>query len=92
MNLLQKLVGRKQPSSRDLAKERLKLVLVHDRIKLSPQMLQTLKNDLIAVISKHLEVDQTGVEISIGEGNRLVADIPILSRETRRARGDKDGR
>jgi len=87
MNFFQRIVGQRQPSSRDLAKERLKLVLVHDRVDLSPQMLQTLKDELIAVISRHLDIDQAGVQISIGEGtkrNRLVADIPILPRKRRR--------
>jgi cell division topological specificity factor len=86
MQLLRKLIGQKQPSSRAVAKERLKLVLVHDRVRMSPQMLQTLKDDLIAVISKHLDIDQSGVRITIGEGNRLVADIPILPRGTGRRR------
>lgn len=86
MKLIQKLLGQHQPSSRDLAKERLKLVLVHDRVDMSPQMLQILKDELIAVISKHLDVDQAGVRISIGEGSnrdRLVADIPLLPRRQR---------
>jgi cell division topological specificity factor len=86
MKFLQRLIGHKQPHSKELAKERLKLVLVHDRIKMSPQMLQTLKDELIAVISKHLDVDQAGVHITIGEGNRLVADIPILPKENKRSR------
>ena len=85
MDLLKRLVGHKQPSSRDVAKERLKLVLVHDRVRMSPQMLQTLKDELIAVISRHLDVDQSGVQITIGEGNRLVADIPLLPKGDRRA-------
>ena len=86
MELLRKLVGHKQPSSREIARERLKLVLVHDRVKMSPQLLQTLKDELIAVISEHLDIDQAGVQITIGEGNRLVADIPILPKGTRRTR------
>ena len=85
MDFLKRLVGQKQPSSRQVAKERLKLVLVHDRVRMSPQMLQTLKDELIAVISRHLDVDQAGVQITIGEGNRLVADIPLLPKAERRA-------
>lgn len=86
MEFLRKLVGQKEPSSRSIAKERLKLVLVHDRVRMSPQMLQTLKDELIAVISRHLDIDQEGVRITIGEGNRLVADIPILPKGIRRQR------
>lgn len=86
MNFLQKLLGQKEPPSGQVAKERLKLVLVHDRVKMSPQMLQTLKDELIAVISRHLDVDQAGVQITIGEGNRLVADIPLMPQGSRRTR------
>lgn len=84
MNFLQRLLGQKEPPSGQVAKERLKLVLVHDRVRMSPQMLQTLKDELIAVISRHLDVDQAGVQITIGEGNRLVADIPLMPKGSRR--------
>jgi len=86
MNFLQRLIGQQQPSSGQMAKERLKLVLVHDRVNMSPQMLQTLKDELIAVISRHLDVDQAGVQITIGEGNRLIADIPLRPQGSRHAR------
>ena len=43
--------------------------------------MEPLKDELIAVISKHLDVDQAGVQITIGDGNRLVADIPLVALE-----------
>ncbi len=81
MKFLEILIGTRQPSSRDQAKERLKLVLVNDRTDLSPAMIEKLKDELIAVVSKHLDIDPDRVHISIGEGaqrDRLVAEIPVL--------------
>lgn len=76
------------PSSREIAKERLHLVLVHDRTDISPGLLQILKDELIAVISKHIEIDREGVEITFTQGkryNRLVADIPVLGTKGRKS-------
>lgn len=45
-------------------------------------MLDTLKDEIIAVISKHVEIDADGVEINLSQGqrqNRLVANIPLLA-------------
>ncbi len=68
------------PPSREVAKERLKLVLVHDRLSLSPAIMQTLKDELIAVISKYVVIDPDGVEVTLSQSRydqRLVADIPL---------------
>ena len=73
-------------SSREIAKERLQLVLVHDRTQISPQMLQTLKDEIIAVISKHVAIDQDGVDITFTQSqreSRLQADIPLKRRSAR---------
>ena len=69
-----------EPPSREVAKERLKLVLVHDRLSLSPALMQTLKDELIAVISKYVAIDPAGVEVTLSQSRydqRLVADIPL---------------
>ncbi len=44
--------------SSSVAKDRLKLVLIHDRAMLSPKMLENLKDELIAVISKYVDIDR----------------------------------
>ncbi|WP_299024878.1 cell division topological specificity factor MinE [uncultured Thermanaerothrix sp.] len=80
-NWLEQLLGNKTKSA-DQAKERLKLVLIHDRTDLSPALLDNLKNELLAVISKHVEIDPGAVVINLtqdGREQRLVADIPIKS-------------
>jgi cell division topological specificity factor len=62
------------------AKERLSLVLIHDRTDLTPTALEALKDELIEVISRHVPIDPTDVRIEMaqeGREQRLVADIPL---------------
>lgn len=78
--------GRK--SSAQSAKERLQLVLIHDRTDLTPAELESLKDDLITTISRHVDIDPKAVNIDIardGREQRLVADIPLRSVARRRA-------
>jgi len=85
MNLLQRLRG--EPSSAQDAKSRLQFVLVHDRADLPPGKLEALKNDLIEVLSRHIEIDPHAVQISLThERNqqRLIANIPLASARARR--------
>jgi cell division topological specificity factor len=81
MNMFRRLIGSQQPTSREVAKERLQLVLVHDRIGLSPEQMDQLKDELIQVISKYVEIEQEGINISLtknGRESRLTADIPVI--------------
>jgi cell division topological specificity factor len=78
---------RREPRSAQQAKERLQLVLIHDRTDLSPTEMAALKDELIEVISRHIEIDPNAVNIEIsqdGREQRLLADIPL--RPTRRRR------
>ena len=76
----------KKKSSGSVAKDRLKLVLVSDRANCSPELMEQIKNDIINVISKYVEIDIQGLDIKItqtesAEGNgsvpALIANIPI---------------
>lgn len=76
----------KSDNSKDIAKERLKLVLIHDRANVSPQFLEMIKGELIGVISDYMEIDESGLEIKLTRTRRdvddssvpaLVANIPI---------------
>ncbi|MDW8325606.1 MAG: cell division topological specificity factor MinE [Anaerolineales bacterium] len=76
-----RLIGH-TPSSAQAAKERLQLVLIHDRTDLSPGVLETLKDEIIAVISKHVDIDAQAVTINLSQNqreSRLIADIPLAS-------------
>jgi cell division topological specificity factor len=73
-------------TSGSTAKDRLKFVLVSDRANCSPETMEMIKNDIIEVISKYMEIDTDGLDIQItqteSEGSNgnvpaLYANIPI---------------
>ena len=85
MSFLDKLLGKK--NSADSAKERLQLVLIHDRTDLTPAELELLRDDLVATISRHVEIDTAAMQFGLehdGRSQRLVADIPIKRAPRRR--------
>src|ERR1700724_3564965 len=80
MGVFQFMSGRKKPTPGEVAKERLKVVLVHDRIKINPELLELIKADLLAVISRRLDVDEQHVQLNLAREDRwdkLHADVPI---------------
>lgn len=83
---MMKFFSRKKSASS--AKERLQLVLVHDRTDLTSSQLESLKDDLIRAISQYIEIDPDAVRIDLerdGRSQRLVADIPLRSASRHRA-------
>jgi cell division topological specificity factor len=79
LDLLARVFGREN-SSAEVAKERLRLVLVHDRSSVSPQFLEVLKEDLIAAISRYMEIDESHMDVALTSGENqvvLVANIPV---------------
>jgi cell division topological specificity factor len=82
-----RLMGRDKPSA-SAAKDRLKLVLIHDRTDLTPGNLEKMKDELIAVISRYVQIDSDLVKIEMaqeGREQRLVADIPLRAPTRRRS-------
>ncbi len=70
------------------AKERLQLVLINDRTNLSADELTAMKDEILQVIARHVEIDSAAVQIELehdGRSQRLVADIPLRSVTRRRA-------
>lgn len=81
MNFLDRLLGRRQNGSGQTAKERLQVLLVADRSDLSPEKMAQMKDEIIGVISKYVNIAREKVEINVEQRQRdnwLVADIPIL--------------
>lgn len=80
-DLLQKLFGKETSKSKDIAKERLRLVLVHDRVNVSPQFMEVLKEDMIKAISNYMEINEKDMEVTLTQTNTsqvaLVANIPV---------------
>lgn len=73
-------------NSKDIAKDRLKLVLVHDRANVSPVFLETVKTEIVAVLKKYMDINDDDFDIQLTEtkdenGRRivpaLIANIPI---------------
>ena len=80
-NFLDRLFGRREAPSAQTAKERLQFVLIHDRTDISPAVLEQLKDEIIAVISKHVDINRAGVEINLSQTqreNKLIANIPLV--------------
>lgn len=84
-NILSKLFYKK--NSCQIAKDRLKILLISDRVNCSPEMMELIKNDIAHVISKYMKIDQSSMDIQItktnigGRNNKmpvLYANIPIL--------------
>lgn len=78
------LFGKNKKASKNIAKDRLKLVLVHDRSNCSSELLELIKQDILSSIAEHVEYDPSELDIQItrthdGESGKpiLVANIPI---------------
>ncbi len=81
------MFGKNENNSKNVAKERLKLVLIHDRANVSPHFLDMLKGDIIRVISDYMIIDEESLDIKLTRTRRdsdntpipaLIANIPIL--------------
>ena len=76
----------KKKKSSSIAKDRLKILLISDRINCSPQTLNLIKQDLIKSISKYMSIDEEQMEIVLKKNDKrgknrkpsLYANIPIL--------------
>ena len=87
-DFIERIFGRNRKSANQ-AKERLHLVLVHDRTNLTNSALENIKDELIDVISRHIEIDPAAVNIEMsqeGRQQRLIADIPIKGPKRRSRR------
>ena len=75
-------------NSKDAAKERLHLVLMQDRANVSADFLELMKQEIIEVIKKYIDVDESAIDVRLtnkenGDGTNgapaLYANIPILN-------------
>lgn len=74
-----------KPTPKEVAKDRLKLILIHDRGEIAPDIIEKIREGILEVISKYLDIQVEDVEISVNrsddeEGTNasaLIANIPI---------------
>lgn len=87
--LLARLIGGRS-GSKDDAKSRLKVLLVHDQVDLTPAQLQSMKAEMIEVIARYVEVDRDAVDFKLerSEGAiALVSNVPVRRVTARAAVG-----
>jgi cell division topological specificity factor len=80
LDIIARFFGRESVGSKDIARERLRLVLIHDRSLVSPELINALKVDLIQVIQKYLDIDVESLLVNLeneDDSVALVANIPI---------------
>lgn len=77
----------RRKNSREIAKDRLKILLISDRVNCSTEMMEMIKNDIAKVISKYMKIDTQSMEIQISKTSSkgrnlknpiLYANIPII--------------
>jgi cell division topological specificity factor len=87
MSLFERIFGTKNKSGA-VAKDRLKLVLMHDRADIPAPMMESMRKDLLAVLSKYVDIDESDLDVQLEKADgsvMLVTNIPI-----RRVRSDND--
>lgn len=86
MSWFNRLFGQQEKSG-SVAKQRLQMVLIHDRSEVSPGLLEQIKDDIIAVIAQRLTIDSDHVVVNLTQTareSRLVAEIPLVSSNGRK--------
>ena len=73
-----------KPTPKEVAKDRLKLILIHDRGEIAPEIIDKIREEILGVISKYIDIQIYDVEISVYKNSEegdtssaLVANIPI---------------
>ena len=87
--LIDRIFGKPDKSAKTVAKDRLRLVLMHDRADIPAPMMEAMRKDLMLVLSKYVEIDEKALDVSLDtveDSVALVANIPI--RRVRSETGD----
>ena len=86
LNIIRRFFGDK---SSQVARQRMQVVLMHDRLDLTPDIMEALKNDILGVLSRYMEIDKQTIRVDLEQGKEytaLVSNVQI-KRVYRRAEG-----
>lgn len=83
MGIFSSFTNKQKP--KDVAKDRLRLILIHDRGDIAPEIIDKMRREILEVLSKYIEIESEDVEIAVTKsddlegdsGSALVANIPI---------------
>jgi len=79
LDFINRLLGRERPSG-TMARERLQLVLAHDRSDLNPELLEQMRREILEVVQRYVEIDIESCDVSLETEDRvtaLLANLPI---------------
>ena len=69
--LFRKIIGKRDDTSKDVAKKRLKFALIYDKLEISDDILKNLHKDMVEVISRYFEIDQEAFRLDIRRSDEL---------------------
>lgn len=79
-SLLKRLLGAPETSSKDDAKQRLQVLLIHDQVDLTPAQMEKMRTEIIEVVSRYVEIDAEQMEFRLDKEDghvALVSNLPV---------------
>ena len=73
LSILRRLLG--NGPSGNIARKRMQFVLMHDRVDITPDMMEAVKNDIIKVLSRYMEIDNRSIKVDLEQGKDFMALI-----------------
>ncbi len=90
MNLLDRVFGRTNGGSKEDAKSRLKILLVHDQVDLTPSQMDAMRAEILAVVARYAEIEPNKVDLRLersGDGINVVSSVAVRRVNARMAAG-----